>query len=220
MGFCNVVELRLQQQRLLLERSLKLPQAIGRREGNTEIWVFSCFVSASTARKQAGCCCCWGGEGAYRNHCAAFPAAAISVLTHLVSTGAESGASQPLFSQVHPVSIQQKLRWDCKVGFHLSLEVVLLLQEASRVRHSMMWNVCLFWEEWYLVIWTSYLVCWWKIAFPPLPIFLPVGPAEGMNHSRVTSTVCSKNTVTPGVSLSNNNKMNKFNFLSVLGLCS
>lgn len=220
MGFCNVVELRLQQQRLLLERSLKLPQAIGRREGNTEIWVFSCFVSASTARKQAGCCCCWGGEGAYRNHVQPSQQQQSLSLPTLWVQVQKAELPSLFFPRSTLFPFSKSCVGTARLGFIWAWRWFCFFRRHHGWGTALMWNVCLFWEEWYLVIWTSYLVCWWKIAFPLPPIFLPVGPAEGMNHSPVTSTVCSKNTVTPGVSLSNNNKMNKFNFLSVLGLCS
>lgn len=39
-------------------------------------------------------------------------------------------------------------------------------------------------------------------------IFLLIGMAEGMNHSHVISTACSKSRVTAGISFSNNHKMN------------
>ena len=61
-GLCNAAQFRLQQQRFLLKRSLKLPQEVGRTGGNTGTWFYTCFVSASTPEKWASYCCCWDGK--------------------------------------------------------------------------------------------------------------------------------------------------------------
>lgn len=59
-----------------------------------------------------------------------------------------------------------------------------------------------------------------KNFFFSTSIFLSMGMAEGMNHFHVLSTARSKSRVTPGISFSNDHKMNTFHLLSVLGPCS